>query len=73
MDDGDVYVQCPFYLGRNGKDLRCEGVLDESRIQHQFRRKLDFDRHFGAYCCRSYSSCEIYRMLMKKYDKEDGA
>lgn len=64
-----VDVGCPFYRHDDGKHrITCEGILDDSSICMNFRRK-DFEMYIREYCSKRYICCEIYRMLMDKYQE----
>lgn len=62
-----VNVRCPFYLDDDGKSrIVCEGLVDESRIALEYRKKEDFKIQIGAFCSGRYVNCEIYRVLIEK-------
>lgn len=64
-----VDVQCPFYKYDDGtKRVTCEGITDDSSISLRFRKKEGWQQHMDIFCCRRYICCEIYRMLMGKYE-----
>lgn len=65
-----VDVQCPFYRSDDGKHrITCEGIMDGSTLTSKMCRN-DFDKHIREYCCKRYICCEIYRMLMDKYQED---
>lgn len=65
-----VYVQCPFYQSDDGKNrVLCEGIGNSSHLSLYFRRRCDCENHLRVFCCEHYKKCEIYRMLMEKYDE----
>lgn len=63
----DVKVQCPFYIARKDKDIRCEGVEDDSTTVLNFSRKIDAKDYKCGHCDTDYHKCRIYRMLADKY------
>ncbi len=64
-------VQCPFYRYDNGSDrVVCEGVAEGSSLALVFERKADMIRQKEVFCCEHFRKCEVYAMLMKKYDME---
>lgn len=65
-------VKCPFYKHDDGKlRITCEGITEGSSIALIYRRKADYETQILQYCCEHYKKCEVYRMLMDKYDEED--
>ena len=66
-----VDVQCPFYKYDDGRRrITCEGIIDKSSIALIYLTRKDYDMQFLAYCCENYKKCEVYRMLMQKYEEE---
>lgn len=43
--------------------------MDGSTLTSKMCRN-DFDKHIREYCCKRYICCEIYRMLMDKYQED---
>ena len=70
----DVHVQCPFYQydecnpRKNIKRITCEGIVDASSLVLNYRRTRDYFIQLETFCCRHYDRCEVYRMLMQKYE-----
>lgn len=67
-------VQCPFYKFDVGDQMRrivCEGIVDKSTLELRFERMRDYKKQLEVFCCEYYKCCEVYRMLMEKYDEED--
>lgn len=68
-------VQCPFYQTssfrpRQGiRRISCEGLVEHSNLALNYRYQRDFTRQLETYCCRFYDKCEVYRMLMEKYEE----
>ena len=64
-----VYVRCPFYRSDDGqRHITCEGPTEESSLTLNFPRKSEFETQITVFCCEHYQNCEIYRMLMDKYE-----
>ena len=65
-------VQCPFFkfddIGRNR--IVCEGIIDESLVALIFSRREDYNTQMNVFCCEHYPKCEVYRMLMEKYEED---
>ena len=66
-----VHTGCPFYRSDDGKNkIVCEGIVDDSSVVLNFRKKIDYNTQMKVFCCEHYDRCEVYRMLMEKY-RED--
>ena len=66
-----VYVQCPFYKHDDGRrSITCEGLIDKSKIILSYITRRDYETQILTFCCKHYEKCEIYRMLMQKYEEE---
>ena len=67
-----IEVRCPFYKFDDGKRrITCEGIIDDSSLALIYHNKRDYGVQMDNYCCKHYIMCEIYRMLMNKYDEEE--
>ncbi len=67
-----VFVRCPFYQFDDGKRrITCEGIIDNSTLVVDFRNKEDYETQMSVFCCEHYTCCEVYRMLMEKYQEEE--
>ncbi len=68
-----AYVKCPFYRYDDDKHMKinCEGIIDGSNLTLTFGTKADYTLHIDSYCCKSFKYCELYGLLMQKYE-EDG-
>ena len=67
-----IEVKCPFYKYDDGKRrITCEGIIDDSSLALIFHNKRDYEMQIDTFCCEHYTKCEVYRMLMDKYDEED--
>ena len=65
-------VQCPFYKYDDGKRrITCEGIIDDSSLALIYHNKRDYETQFEVFCCKNYKKCEIYAVLMQKYDEEE--
>lgn len=71
----DVLVQCPFYRSdvfqpkQRIKRINCEGLVADSTLALNYRFQRDYFRQLETFCCRHYDKCEVYRMLMEKYEE----
>lgn len=66
------YVRCPFYKFDDGKRrITCEGIIDDSSLALIYHNKMDYDTQIMEFCCEHYETCEVYRMLMEKYEEEE--
>lgn len=65
-------AQCPFFRSDVWKQKRinCEGIVDRSTLALTFNRKKDYEKQLGIFCCEHYKKCEVYRMLMEKYEED---
>jgi len=64
-------VKCPFYKFDDGKRrITCEGMIDDSSVALIYRKKSDYLTQIDVFCCEYYTNCEVYRMLMEKYEEE---
>lgn len=62
-------AQCPFYRRDDGhRRITCEGIMDDTVLVLKFRKREDFAIQAREFCCKRFDHCEIYRMLMEKYD-----
>lgn len=64
---GEQDARCPFFRRREKKMIVCEGLVDESRIILSYSRSNDYQIQYSMFCCKNYEKCEIYRLLMDKY------
>lgn len=69
---GKADAQCPFYRFDEAekKRISCEGIVDESTLALTFRRKTGYKTQLEVFCCKHHKKCEIYRMLMEKYEDQ---
>ena len=67
-----IEVQCPFYKYDDGKQrITCEGLVDNSSLALIYQKKGDYEAQINVFCCEHYKKCEVYSILMAKYDEED--
>ena len=65
-----VFVRCPFYKYDDGKKrIACEGLTDDSSLALIYHNKTDYEKQISIFCCQHFSKCELYRMLMEKYEE----
>ena len=64
-------VQCPFYKYDDGKRrITCEGIIDKSSLALIYNNKKDYETQITVFCCEYYKKCEVYRILIDKYDEK---
>ena len=70
-----VDVQCPFFKRDDASHrITCEGLIgtkDTSSITLWYKKKKDYETQISTFCCEHYKKCEVYRLLMEKYDEEE--
>ena len=63
-------VKCPFYKFDDGRRrITCEGIVEDCSLALIYRRKSDYEKQIDVFCCEYYKNCEVYRMLMEKYEE----
>lgn len=60
-------VLCPFYKRDDDKTIVCEGIVEDSNICLRYRYEKLYRQQMELFCCDQYKKCEVYRMLMEKY------
>ena len=66
-----VYVRCPFYKFDDGnRRITCEGIIEDSSLALIYHKKADYETQIRTFCCQHYARCEVYCLLMNKYDEE---
>lgn len=64
-----VDVACPFFKRDDGSHrITCEGLVDESSIKLFFQKKSGFETQMNVFCCKHYQNCEIYEIVIRKYE-----
>ena len=65
-----VHVGCPFYRSDDGRRrIICEGIVDGCSLSLTYQRKDEYEKQLRIFCCDQYKKCEVYRMLMDKYQE----
>lgn len=69
----DTNVLCPFYRYDSGQKLRitCEGLVERSCLALIYQKKQDYRIQMETFCCGYYDRCEVYQMLMQKYEESE--
>ena len=73
----DKRVRCPFYMydecynKKRTYCITCEGLVDESTLTLKYKNKQDFRIQLETFCCEYFDRCEVYRMLMQKYEENN--
>ena len=65
----DVFIRCPLYINIGLKSITCEGITDVCVNKILFNTPQQRDMHCKMFCEKKYENCEIYRMLVKKYEE----
>lgn len=66
-NDGDI--KCPFYITRTKLSITCEGITDDCITKLLFKNSAKMEAQREIFCNERYTYCEIYNMLMKKYEE----
>ena len=61
-------VVCPFYKKDSGRSITCEGIVDHSSVTLSFQFQHLADQQMKVFCCEHYRNCEVYGMLIQKYE-----
>ena len=64
----DATAKCPFYKSSDARRISCEGVTFGSVLIHSFSSRAKRNMQKYTFCDDKYSYCEVYRMLMEKYE-----
>lgn len=62
-------VKCPFFVASRKRNILCEGITDDSKINLQFDTEEATDKQRRIFCNTKYENCEIYRTLEGKYEE----
>lgn len=63
-------VKCPFYKFDDGKRrITCEGIIEDSSLALIYHKKVDYETQIDVFCCEYYEKCEVYKLLMEKYEE----
>ena len=62
-------VKCPFYKGMTMQGISCEGLTDDSTLKLLFTSPEKRKSHCKRFCRTNYKTCEIYKLLEKKYEE----
>ena len=67
----DTNVICPFYRydSFSKRKIVCEGITDTSSLALQFPNAREYNQQLKIFCCSKCENCEVYRMLMQKYEE----
>lgn len=62
------YAQCPFFISSGKTNVLCEGITDDCTINLKFKSARKRTSHRKIFCNDKYQYCEIYSILIKKYE-----
>lgn len=65
----DVDAKCPFFRSSNKRKVCCEGITDDCTICLMFISEPKRNLHRNVFCNEKYEYCEVYKMLMEKYEE----
>lgn len=67
---GDYFnAKCPFFLGADTLNIKCEGLIDKSAIVSLFQKKAEKVEHKTTFCDENYEDCILYKSLDHKYQE----
>lgn len=69
--ENDYYkVICPFFHDLSGHNIRCEGVIPDTKISTSFGNIRAMKRYRRKFCNTfGYEKCELCKVLQSKYDQ----
>ena len=73
----DTRVKCPFYQydechnKKKTHRITCEGLIEGSTLVLNYKFKRDWRIQLETFCCEHFDRCEVYRMLMQKYEEDN--
>ncbi len=65
----DVDAKCPFYKRSNKNSISCEGIVSNSSLTIGYVSPKEKATQKRVFCNDRYQNCEIYQMLMQKYEQ----
>ena len=65
-----AHLKCPFFLGETEKTVVCEGWLPHQKTEMRMSGKHEKREFMEQWCCENYQECEVYKLVMKKYEEE---
>lgn len=63
------YARCPFFVSSGKKSVTCEGITDDCTTCLTFVSEETRNLHRRVFCDARYENCEVYRMLIQKYEE----
>lgn len=66
----DVEAQCPFFKESDRRSISCEGVGDSCVLRMSYNTIAERNLQRNLFCndIRGCKRCEIYQMVMGKYE-----
>lgn len=64
-----VRVKCPFFLSAYTKKICCEGIVNGCVTSNEFKKENLKNQHRIVFCDEAYEECELYKTLVRKYEK----
>ena len=62
-------IGCPFYRDDEPHRISCEGLGAADTTVLTFRLGKDRDQQIRIFCAGCYEKCEVYRMILEKYEE----
>lgn len=68
-----VYVRCPFYRREARNVVKCEGIVDNSRLAMEFSSNIQKAEWKEMMCNEGYTECPLYKVIIaEQYPEEKG-
>ncbi len=65
----ESYIQCPFYIAEREREIRCEGLFENTVVVHRFENSQAKLKQEKEMCCvKLGSKCPYNKLLNKKYE-----
>lgn len=64
----DVDAKCPFFKSSGKRKITCEGITDDCVTCLTFVSQHKRNLHREVFCDARYKNCEIFKMLLEKYE-----
>lgn len=61
-------IRCPFFMEARGRQIRCEGILEDTVNTVTFRGSSEREEKMEKVCLGNYCKCGIYRGVEAKYE-----
>ena len=65
----DVEAKCPFFKSSGKRKISCEGITEDCTTNLTFISEQKRNLHRNVFCDARYKYCEIFKMLLEKYEE----